>query len=72
MVNKKEEIFFPVAPIDFLNVWGNKQVNNTIAPIMHRNRAKLCVMNVEWNKPPYISSDVSNNIIFKLLHHTIT
>ena len=29
-------------------------------------------MNVKWNKPPYISSDVSNNTIFKLLYHTIT
>ena len=67
MVNKKEDIFFPLAPIDFLNVWGNIQVNNnTIAPIIHRNRAKLCVMNVKWNKPPYISSPVSNNVIFKL------
>jgi hypothetical protein len=38
---------------------------------MHRNRAKLCVLDVEWNKPPYIPSHVSNNAIFKLSHHII-
>jgi hypothetical protein len=37
---------------------------------MHRNRAKLCVMD-EWNKPPYIPSHVSNSAIFKLSHHII-
>ena len=29
-------------------------------------------MNVKWNKPPYISSHISNDAIFKLLYHTIT
>ena len=38
---------------------------------MHRNRAKLCILNDEWNKPPYIPSHVSNNAIFKLSHHII-
>src|SRR5205085_5347411 len=71
-VNKKEDIFFPIAPIDFCErLAGNIQKKNTIALIIHRNKAKLCVMNIEWNKPPYIASHVSNNAILKLSHHII-
>ena len=43
-----------------------------MAPIMHRNRAKPYVMDIEWNKPSYIAITVLNNMILNLSNHRAT
>ena len=40
-----------------------------MAPIIHKNRAKPYVMDIEWNKPSYIAITVLNNMIFNLSNH---
>jgi hypothetical protein len=39
---------------------------HNIAPIIYRNRSKLCVIAVEWNKPLYTPIPVSKDVTYKL------